>query len=86
MSPNLSRWLLATLVFVALGLLVSRQGMATARWVMLGLLMLVFFFGGTSARRASSPSEPEAPGDASRDAVGADNDSGEDEEDSQAAS
>jgi hypothetical protein len=60
MSPNLSRWLLATLVFVALGFVVSRAGLSTARWIMLGLLMLVFFFGGTSARRSPDSGEPDA--------------------------
>ena len=54
---NLTRWLLATLIFVALGLVVSRAGLSTARWIMMGLLLLVFFFGGTSARRSPDSGE-----------------------------
>lgn len=60
MSPNLSRWILATLIFIGLGLVVSRAGLPTARWIMLGLLMLVFFFGGTSARRPAPPAGGDA--------------------------
>jgi hypothetical protein len=55
---SLTRWTLATLIFVAIAWASVNYGLGWGRALLIAGLLIVFFFGGTSKHRSRSSSEP----------------------------